>query len=158
DGRVARVTVTAAGGGRAMSPQLTPDGRVLVFAQSDRLFRRALEALDAAALPGTDGAKAPMLSPDGASIAFFADRKLKRMPLAGGDAVTIAEANGDMPGACWCFADLILFSRAWSAGLSAVPADRRAVRPSTKPHTSKGASAGTGGRGRCRAAACSSRS
>src|SRR5262249_51561534 len=75
---------------------------------------------------------------DGGWMAFCGDRKLKRMALAGGDAVTIAEANGDMPGACWCFADLILFSRAWSAGLSAVPADGGAVRQITTPDTSKG--------------------
>jgi serine/threonine-protein kinase len=80
---------------------ISRDGaRVAFFAddpseQIPRLYVRNLDRLDAAQLPGTDGAEGPFFSPDGKWIAFFAAGKLKKIAVTGGAAVTLCDApNG----------------------------------------------------------------
>jgi len=65
---------------------LAPDGSQLAYVASDangarQVWLRPLSAVDARALPGTEGARAVIWSPDGRSIAFFAGDKLKRIDL-----------------------------------------------------------------------------
>ncbi|TAK17980.1 MAG: serine/threonine protein kinase [Acidobacteria bacterium] len=120
------------------APQLTPDGRTLVFAAKNQLFRRDLGAFDARPMPGTDGAKMPLISPDGRWVAFFAGGKIKKVSLAGGDPISIADVADNIPGAAWGSDDTILFSRAWATGLSSVAVATGEVRQLTEPSRANG--------------------
>ena len=73
---------------------LSPDGRTLAFvAFSDggpRVWVRALDALEAHSLPGTEGAISICWSPDGRSLAFVSIGQLKTVALAGGSPEIVA--------------------------------------------------------------------
>src|SRR5207244_1945220 len=60
---------------------LSPSGSHIVFTATvdgtTALWLRALDALDARALPGTEGGIGPFWSPDSQSIGFLAGGKLK---------------------------------------------------------------------------------
>ncbi|MGE0360025.1 MAG: protein kinase [Vicinamibacterales bacterium] len=115
---------------------LSPDGTMLAFvaqATADgepQLFVRALTALEATPLAGTDRAVAPFFSPDGRWVAFFTRGLLRKVPVAGGPAVTLAEAPNQR-GGHWGDDDTIVFApdrvagsqvlRIPAAGGSAVP-------------------------------------
>ena len=66
---------------------ISPDGRYLAFvaysAGQRMLWVRALSALTAQALPGTEGAFSIFWSPDSSDLAFFADGKLMRISASG---------------------------------------------------------------------------
>jgi len=103
----------------ATSMAVSPDGRKLVFVGSNerrtQLFLRALDSLNAQALPGTEGATYPFWSPNSRSIGFFADNKLKRIDVQGAGVQELASAllGG---GGTWNQDDVILFNpRATSA-------------------------------------------
>ena len=67
---------------------LSPDGRLLAFVGfgegGARIWIRALGALEARPLPGTEGAAALCWSPDGQSLAFSALGQLKTLAIDGG--------------------------------------------------------------------------
>jgi serine/threonine-protein kinase len=107
---------------------LTPDGRRLVFAgvrgETTQLYVRSLEAREAVALPGTEGADTPFLSPDGRWVAFLADGRIRKTPVDGGPVETVAELaagarsvsplvapKNDLFGASWGEGDVIVFGR-----------------------------------------------
>jgi serine/threonine protein kinase len=76
--------------------EISPDGSQLAWVARDsdgsaRVFLRPLSALEARAIPGTEGANSIFYSPDGKSIGFFAADKLKRVELSGGAPVTICD-------------------------------------------------------------------
>ena len=104
---------------------ISPDGaRVAYVARADgrtQLFIRALDAYEAAAIEGSEGAKYPFFSPDGQSVAFFADRKLKRLSLRGGSPVTICDAPVVGRGGAWSPEGTIVFDPG-DRGLMRVPA------------------------------------
>jgi Tol biopolymer transport system component len=135
---VTRFMVTANGPGDQRWPALTPDGRTLIFGAGGKLYRRSLDSFETTAIPGTDNALVPMVSPDGKSLAFFADHKIKRVSFSGGDPVAFADADSNMPGACWCTDGEILFSRSWSTGFFAASLAGGEVRQITTPDTAKG--------------------
>jgi eukaryotic-like serine/threonine-protein kinase len=94
---------------------ISPDGRKLAFTVRDTsgrvlLWVRALDSIDAQALPGTDRASLPFWSPDSRSIGFFADGKLKRVDANGGPVQTVTDLASPRGGA-WGRQDVILFSR-----------------------------------------------
>ena len=70
---------------------ISPDGRLLAMsAQVNGKFQlwvRALEALQARVMPGTDDARYPFWSPDSRYIGFFAGGKLKKVAASGPGAV-----------------------------------------------------------------------
>jgi serine/threonine-protein kinase len=105
---------------------LSPDGSTLVYVATrdgiDRLYRRPLDDLAAAALPGTEGARYPFFSPDGKWLGFHADRRLKKVPLAGGPAVVICDLPDLFLGASWGSDNNIVFSAEDPAAVSSVPA------------------------------------
>ena len=74
-----------------------------------RLYVRALDAAEARALNGTEGAQYPFWSPDSRSIGFFADSKLKRVEAAGGAPFTLCDAP-DGKGASWSREGVIVFN------------------------------------------------
>ena len=83
---------------------ISPDGSLLAYvASQDRvqqLYLRALDSLEARAIPNSEGAVNPFFSPDGQWVGFFADRSLKKVSVTGGAALTLAD--GPLPrGASW---------------------------------------------------------
>ena len=92
---------------------VSPDGRALVYVATrdgvTQLHRRALDALEAAPILGTDNATYPFFSPDGEWVGFFADGKLRKVPLRGGRVVPLCDApNGR--GGSWAASDTIYFT------------------------------------------------
>jgi len=107
-------------------PELSPDGRMVVFAArgrgaGQRLWLRSLDDLSTRPLAGTEGASYPFWSPDGRSIGFYGDGQLKRLDLAGGAALKICDVLGGR-GATWSRKGVIVFSPNWIGGLMQVPA------------------------------------
>ena len=77
---------------------LSPDGREIVYATQGGLFRRAMSAMEANAIRGTERFEMvtdPVFAPDGRSLLFYArsDRTIKRIAIGGGTAVTVCRAE-----------------------------------------------------------------
>jgi serine/threonine protein kinase/Tol biopolymer transport system component len=91
---------------------LSPDGRHLAFTAATggnlQLWVRALDATEARALAGTQGARFPFWSPDGRFIGFFADGRLKKIDVTGGPVQTLREV-GLALGAAWSHDGVILY-------------------------------------------------
>ena len=102
-----------------MMVAISPDGRTLVFAGRDRLYRRELDQLDWQPIPGTENGVDPMFSPDGRWLAFENAEGLQRMPAEGGPTALIVEGAA-IRGAAWAPDDSIVFSPAGS-GMFRVP-------------------------------------
>lgn len=106
----------AVGGNTAVSP----DGRTLVYSAgpADRsvLYLRSLDSVEAAAIPGTEGAVTPFFSPDGRSIGFVAGEALKSIPVAGGAPGVIATGVG-ANGCSWGPDGRIVFTPVEGMGL-----------------------------------------
>jgi eukaryotic-like serine/threonine-protein kinase len=110
------------------------DGRQIAFvANQDRvpvLWVRSLDAVEAKALPGTEGASFPFWSPDGRTLGFFASDKLKRIDVAGGTPIVLADARNGR-GAAWNADGVILFAPNVSGQLSRVSSGGGAVEKVT---------------------------
>lgn len=121
----AGVSVTR-GPGYTSSVAVSPDGRTIVIAASDkdgqRLYRRPLDRLEPTPLAGSERASSPFFSWDGKWIGFFADGRLKRIPADGGASVDMAEAPGYSSGASWGPDDQIVFAYNADSQLHVVPA------------------------------------
>ena len=84
---------------------VSPDGRRVVFTARStdgkaQLWLRALDALLAQPLPGTDGGVNPFWSPDSRFVAFFAEGKLKKIDVTGGLPITLCDSPG-LQGGTW---------------------------------------------------------
>jgi serine/threonine-protein kinase len=84
--------------------------------QGWQLFLRSLDRLEAAPIPGTEGAQNPFFSPDGAWIGYWTDREIRRVPTVGGPPSTVARLPSDYDGpprtvgASWGDGDVIVFA------------------------------------------------
>ncbi len=95
---------------------VSPDGTRLAFSAQEedgsvRLFVRRLDAPDAVALSGTEGAQYPFWSPDSRWIGFFTrrDGTLKKIDTSGGPPVTLCPApNGK--GGSWGADGVVAFA------------------------------------------------
>jgi eukaryotic-like serine/threonine-protein kinase len=103
---------------------LSPDGTHLAYVarhgDTQQLYLRALDNLEAKPIPGTEGAIDPFFSPDGQWLGFFAGGKLKKVSVAGGAALTV----GDAPlshGASWGSQGMIAFTPTTAGALQRVP-------------------------------------
>ena len=70
------------------APRISPDGRYIAFNATDsegktRIWVRALNALAAQPLPGTEGTTRPFWSPDSRFLGFLAEGKLKKIEVTG---------------------------------------------------------------------------
>jgi len=76
---------------------LSPDGRYIVFVassgDSQSLWLRPLDKIEAKPIPGTDGAQFPFWSPDSQSVGFCAEGKLKRVNVSGGPPLTLVDSG-----------------------------------------------------------------
>jgi serine/threonine protein kinase/Tol biopolymer transport system component len=109
-----------------ISPAISPDGNRLVFRvlrQGEPVLAvRAIDALDARVLTGTEGAQFPFWSPDSRTIAFFARGKLRTIGADRGAPIqTICDAAAGA-GGTWSREGLIIFAPGGPAGLFKVPA------------------------------------
>jgi eukaryotic-like serine/threonine-protein kinase len=117
------------------------DGRALAFvattsAGKDVVWVRPLDASEARALAGTEGASFPFWSADDRSIGFFAAGKLKTVGAAGGPVIMICDAPGPR-GGTWNQNGVILFATTWS-GIYRVPSSGGTPAEVTKPDASRG--------------------
>jgi Tol biopolymer transport system component len=105
---------------------VSPDGRYLVMAAAvnskRQLWLRALDALQAEAMPGTEDAVYPFWSPDGRYIGFFAQGTLKKIALRGGPVKTLCTAS-DGRGGSWSRGDVIVFAPSVSSPSQRVSAE-----------------------------------
>ena len=84
---LARAASMPLGDGQA-SLAISPDGTRVAYVMERQgvrqLYLHALDQLEAAPIPQTEGAFGPFFSPDGRWIGFFADNKLKKVAVSGG--------------------------------------------------------------------------
>ena len=111
-GEVLALSIVVSNASPIDSFAVSPDGRVLAFtatyAGEQRLWVRAMDALESHVLPGTEGAAYPFWSPDSRSIGFFSYTKLKRVDVTGGPPRDIADVLVGR-GAAWGPNNVILF-------------------------------------------------
>jgi serine/threonine-protein kinase len=110
---------------------LSPDGRTIVYAGRDQLYRRDVGQLESVPVPGTtaavDNINTPFFSPDGRWVGFFRAGALRKVALEGGAPTVILEA---VPrGASWGLDDTIVFGT--NAGLMRVSASGGDPEPVT---------------------------
>ena len=119
---------------------VSPDGRRFAFAAvtpdgRNQLWVRAIDAIEAQPLAGTDRATNPFWSPDSASLGFFADGKLKRIDASGGSTRTLSDApNGR--GGSWSKEGVIVFAPNVLGPLHRVSAAGGISSPVTRPDSS----------------------
>jgi Tol biopolymer transport system component len=93
---------------------LSPDGTHLAYVArqggTEQLYLRAMDSLEARAIPDTEDAVNPFFSPDDQWVGFFVGGKLKKVPLGGGAAMTIGDAGPNPPGASWGSQGMIIFA------------------------------------------------
>ncbi len=120
---------------------VSPDGRRVAFTATDasgktQLWVRALDALAAQTLAGTEGASYPFWSPDSRSIGFFAGGTLQKIEASGGPPQTLARAPTGR-GAAWSREGVIVFAPSSSGALLQVPAAGGEPKPVTQLDASR---------------------
>jgi eukaryotic-like serine/threonine-protein kinase len=96
---------------------ISPDGSQLAYVattqgaggETQRIYLRKMDSLDANPIPGTEGAVDPFFSPDGQWLGFFADGKMKKISVSGGAAQILAD-DSSPEGASWSSQGTIVFS------------------------------------------------
>jgi eukaryotic-like serine/threonine-protein kinase len=115
---------------------VSPDGQRIAFVASDesgktRIWVRALDALNAQPLEGTEGASNPFWSPDSQSLGFFANKQLRRIDAAGGPILNLCQVEVARGGS-WNQDGVILFTPYVNGGIYQVPATGGTPVPVTK--------------------------
>ena len=93
-------------GGSRTAMAWTPDGRALVFVGRrdgvQQLYVRPLDATQAHALDGTEGAQVPAVSADGQWVAFWAKGAIRKVAIGGGPVMDLATPLAEPPsGLAW---------------------------------------------------------
>jgi serine/threonine protein kinase/Tol biopolymer transport system component len=91
---------------------VSPDGSRFVYATTEGLYLRSVEALEARLIPGTKGSGRPFFSPDSQWIGYFSssDQKLKKVAISGGAPVVLCDTGPAVPGASWDSEETIVYS------------------------------------------------
>jgi Tol biopolymer transport system component len=118
---------------------ISPDGRLLAYVavqgSVQQLYLRAMDSLEAGAIPGTGGAINPFFSPDSQSLGFFAEGKLKKVSVNGGGATILGDASSGR-GASWGSQGAIVFIPSLGASVQELREAGGTPRPLT--HIDKG--------------------
>jgi predicted Ser/Thr protein kinase len=115
---------------------ISPDGNYLTYAatargQTQQLFLRAMNSLQARPIPGTEGAINPFFSPDSQWLGFFQGGTLKRVSVTGGAAVSVGYAANPR-GASWDGQKTIIFAPSQDGPLQQVSSEGGVSRPLTQ--------------------------
>jgi serine/threonine protein kinase len=107
-------------------PVISPDGRKLVYANTEGLWLKWLDhAAQPAALVAGESISNPFWSPQSSEVAFFQGKNLMRASILGGRRIVIAALPGNLDadgaGGAWLTGDRIIFSTG-NRGLSEVSA------------------------------------
>jgi eukaryotic-like serine/threonine-protein kinase len=108
------------------TPQISPDGRKVVFVAGDtdgkrQIWLRTFDSLTPRALGDADANTRPFWAPDSRSIAFMVEGKLRRQDVGGGPAQTICDAPRGSDGT-WSADGVILFDGRTNDPIFRVPA------------------------------------
>jgi Tol biopolymer transport system component len=122
-------------------PRVSPDGRYVAFNATDtsgktRIWVRALSALTAQPLAGTEGTTRPFWSPDSRFLAFFAEGKLKKIEVTGGPAQKICDAPSGADGT-WSPEGVILYDGRANDPIARVSAAGGTAVAFVKPEASR---------------------
>jgi serine/threonine protein kinase/Tol biopolymer transport system component len=77
----------------ALAPDASRIGLIATDGRVQRVWIRAMDAMQAQPVNGSEGARSMFWSPDGRSIAFFANGKLKRVDLPSGAPITVCDVT-----------------------------------------------------------------
>jgi serine/threonine-protein kinase len=114
---------------------MSPDGTHLVYVarqgDTQQLYVRAMDSLEAKPIPGTEGAGNPFFSPDGQSLGFFVGGKLKKALASGGVTLTLGDASNPH-GASWGRTGIIAFGHTNGSALLQVPNAGGSPQPLTR--------------------------
>jgi len=128
-------------GSEAPILDLARDGSAVVFEaegpEGRSLYLRRLDRTEVSAIPGTEGATQPFFSPDGRSVGFMASGRIRKVSLAGGTVADVTNVNA-YRGATWTDGGWIVFTSAYSAGLSRVRETGGRVEPLTQLDSTAG--------------------
>ena len=118
---------------------ISPDGTRLVYSAGPgvgalQLYLRAMDGLEAHAIPGTEGGSNPFFSPDGQWIGFIANSKLKKVSLSGGPPMNLADVAGGAGafGASWSIQGNIAFAAQPSSPIQQVSDAGGSLQPLTR--------------------------
>ncbi|MEO8592325.1 MAG: protein kinase [Candidatus Solibacter sp.] len=105
---------------------LSPDGHWLAFNAAAKggqslLWVRALDSLEARALPGTEGVSMHFWSPDSRFLGFWADGKLKKIEASGGPPQSLCKVVTSTAVAGWWNPDGVIFLSNGTEGIFQVP-------------------------------------
>ncbi len=92
---------------------VSPDGSRFVYGTTNGLFLRALDALYARRISGTDkDSVQPFFSPDGQWLGYFSqsDNKLKKVAISGGAPQVLCDTSAGIAGASWDSEETIVYS------------------------------------------------
>jgi eukaryotic-like serine/threonine-protein kinase len=114
---------------------LSPDGTYLAYVarqgDTQQIYLRAMDSLEAKPITGTEGAVNPFFSPDGHWLGFFTNNKLKKVYVSGGAAINIADVTFPF-GAGWGSRGMIAYTPTPGAVLQQVPETGGSPRPVTR--------------------------
>ena len=124
------------------SPEVSPDGRKVVFVASDadgkrQIWLRTMDSMDARPLGPADTNTRTFWSPDSRFIAFVAGGKLKKQEISGGPPQTICDAPTGSDGT-WSVDGVILFDGQANDPIWRVPASGGVAKVQVAPDTTKG--------------------
>ena len=125
----------------ARSLMISQDGTRLAYLAGapPRLMIRAIDQIEARAIPGIVYAFTPFLSPDGRWIGFWSGNQLRKVSINGGAPLAVCGAAAGLIGASWGDDGTIVFATPdTSTGLLRVSAEGGEPRAITRPDPAAG--------------------
>jgi predicted Ser/Thr protein kinase len=112
----------------------SPDGTHLAYVArqngTQQIYLRAMDSLEARAVPSTEGAVNPFFSPDGQWLGFFAGQEMEKVSVNGGVAISLGSAI-EHGGASWGSLGMIAFAPRVNGVLQQLPSTGGVPQPLT---------------------------